>query len=64
MAKYLQSVRWEYWVIVLGVPSWLVEKFDRFRIGSHVETNKLLSSIKGLSKDGYEEFVVGQNTSL
>lgn len=41
----------------------MVEKFDRFRIGSHVETNKLLNSIKGLPKDGYQEFVVGQNTS-
>lgn len=52
-------MRWEYCVVVLGVPSRLVEKFDRFRIGSHVETNKLLNSIKGLPKDGYEEFVVG-----
>lgn len=52
-------MRWEYCVVVLGVPSRLVEKFDRFRIGSHVETNKLLNSIKGLPKDGLRNLLLG-----
>lgn len=38
----------------------MVEEFDRFRIGSHVETNKLLNNIKGLPKDGYQELLLGK----